>query len=224
MSKVRTPLKTVTEKNYKMFVAGRERILPEVVFTVGAFDEDDKGISAAEYKRIYAVLSKDILAKLEAPLLYEELELLRKHFNVTQAEVAKVLGVDESTVSKWRKQQGAMEMGNGRLLKEFFIDKLYKSSLKEKGSPKDFVIFVNGEKHKLSSSGNVFSGVCAILVNAIDNRQDNKQEHEFIVSQNLEKFLVNSYESDKKIITTHSREPFLYSYGKFEVDDYLQEG
>ena len=218
--RIRTPLKTETVQNYKMLIAGRERILPEVVFTISPFDDKEKGISAEEYKRIYAIISKDILAKLETPLKYEELEVLRKHFQVTQAEVAKVLGVDESTVSKWRKAHGDMDLGYAQLLKKFFADKMIRRSANNSESPYIVVISVtiNGESHPIPRQGNVVSNVYEAIINAVESGE-HSASYERV---KLERFLSSSY--DHEIATIHTPEVLLFGYEKIDVDDYVQEG
>ncbi|WP_413613358.1 hypothetical protein [Bdellovibrio sp. HCB-110] len=213
MEMKRSKLTTKTEHNYKMLVAGKERILPEIIFTVSPFD-GGKTISATEYKRIYSVVCAEVLSDLQTPLIYEELELLRKHFQITQSEVAKILGLDESTVSKWRKQQGALEMGNSRLLKEFFVNKLIK---KQSGNSRatEVVILINGERHEVSPSGDLVASVSEILVSVV---AENEATNE---GQRLQSFFKNSYEGRNISSRVIKKSPI--QYRRVEVADYLKE-
>ncbi|MEK2645225.1 hypothetical protein [Bdellovibrio sp. BCCA] len=163
----RKKLSTEIEHDYKMLIAGRERVLPTVVFTISPFDKG-RTISATEYKRLYAIVCKEILSDITKPLLYEELELLRRYFQVTQSEIANALEVDESTVSKWRKQHGVLESRNSRVLKEFFISKL---------PSKNVVIMIDGQFYELSSKADLMASISEVIVKAVVLEEEKGEEY-----------------------------------------------
>lgn len=121
---------TKVEKNYKIMIAGRERIIPYIILVKSRFD-GGFNIQDNEFRRISFIVSKEICFSKEV-LNLEELEFLRNTFKLNQYEVAEVLGVTNSALSKWKisKKENGLNITESFLLKNFFKEKLIKETEK----------------------------------------------------------------------------------------------
>jgi DNA-binding transcriptional regulator YiaG len=186
--------RTRTEKAYRMYIAGKERTLAEVTLTESPFDKK-WAISVAEHRKINNLVCGEILSQLTTPFLFEELEFVRKYLQVSQTEVAKILEKDESTVSKWKKQQGGhLSPGDSLLLKMIFVEKWLSHLLEENTLTTDEVRrAVKDILPKIGSVNNVLGQFAHRLVNEVA-RQSTSGSAE-IKSQGVEPFVMRSYQS-----------------------------
>lgn len=116
--------KTRIEKDYKLIMAGKERIIPYVQLTESRFGGKFL-ISNDEFQRISFIVSNQVCSSKDL-LTLDELEFLRSTFRLTQSEVAAAIEINESTISKWKntKKVSGLDMIESFTLKNYFRTKL----------------------------------------------------------------------------------------------------
>lgn len=72
--------------NYKMIIAGKERIIPEVNLSKSRANPEKLILSNSELSKISSLVVVDILTN-DSLLSLEELDFLRNHFKLNQADI-----------------------------------------------------------------------------------------------------------------------------------------
>lgn len=119
---MKTKFKTQTETNYKMNIAGKERVIPEIIFTILPGSEN-LSISVKEFRKVSQVVSNEALSPQNL-LNYQEVEFLRNFYKLKIEEIAKHLSLPESTVAVWRKKEGDLNQSLSDSLKTLFKSKI----------------------------------------------------------------------------------------------------
>lgn len=148
-------MKTKVEKNYKIMIAGKERIISYVTLTESRFG-GRYNIQDKEFHRISFFVSKEICFS-EDVLSLDELEFLRNTFDFNQYEIADVLGLTNSALSKWKmfKKDKGLTLMESLVLKNFFKEQLIKMVEKIDQNKFLFDIILNEIKDSFIQSGKI---------------------------------------------------------------------
>ena len=92
-------MKTVTLTDYRYQAAGRVWNIPRVRLLV--LPDGSQAVSEAEIQRIQLAIGNEICGS-DGPLTIEELDFLCDATDTSLAEVARLLDLHKSTLSKWR--------------------------------------------------------------------------------------------------------------------------
>ena len=115
-------MKTVTVSDYRYQAAGRAWNVPRVRLTV--LPDGSQAISEAEIQRIQAAIGNEICGT-DAPLTIDELEFLCDATDTSLVEVARLLDLHKSTLSKWRSSGQIPKAIYSIHLKKLFWFKLF---------------------------------------------------------------------------------------------------
>lgn len=72
--------------NYKMIIAGKERVIPEVNLSQSRANPEKLILSNSEFSKISSLVVMDILTN-DSLLSLEELEFLRNHFEFNKSDI-----------------------------------------------------------------------------------------------------------------------------------------
>lgn len=118
---MRTPFKTRTEYNYKMMIAGKERVVENI--TLVQLPETDRwSISVKESKRVFKEVAQKIISSQDN-LLFEEVEFLRNLYRLSFDELGECLNWALEEVVKFRKTQGILDKDNSLKIKNLIKSK-----------------------------------------------------------------------------------------------------
>lgn len=92
-------MKTISVTDYRYQAAGRVWNVPSVRFIV--LPDGSRAISEAEIQRIQTAIANEICGS-DTPLTIDELEFLCDATDTSLVEVARLLDLHKSTLSKWR--------------------------------------------------------------------------------------------------------------------------
>ncbi len=104
---MKTTFKTKNEYNYKMMIAGKERIVDSITLTQIP-NAERWSISVKESKRDFREIAKEIISSSDN-LLFEEIEFLRNVYRMSFDELGEYLGLPLEEVIKFRKTQGSVD-------------------------------------------------------------------------------------------------------------------
>jgi len=136
---------TITDKiirDYEYLAAGQRWLVPE--FHVVIFEDGEEGVSQAEIERVHRAIANEICGASE-PLTFDELEFLADTAGMSMAQVARVLGVHRSTITKWRGRGSVSRGVFSTALKRHFWFELFGSALRGLQIPLEVV----GSDHAL---------------------------------------------------------------------------
>ena len=125
-------LKTKVKKNYPYQAAGRTWTVPEL--RLSSLPDGSAAISEEEIQRIHRAIANEICGG-DASLTMAELEFLCDVTETTFADVAKVLKIHRSTVTRWRKTGEVPKTVMSLVLKKRFWSLLFGQSLKSEAVP-----------------------------------------------------------------------------------------
>lgn len=115
---------TKTEKNYKMMIAGKERIIPEVILTESRSGNGTFVLTNSEHKKISLhVFYNEIMN--EKTITLEELEFLRNLSESTANEVLRGLP-NHITINYLKNHIGDLTETEVNTIKTFFLNKINK--------------------------------------------------------------------------------------------------
>lgn len=130
-------MNTKTIENYQIHVSGVVWEFPSVTLT--ELPEGAWGISRRELVRVYRGIANRVCG-VGGPLSQDALEFLCDVTDTTFAAVAVLLGVDKSTISKWRDRGCPVPLLYSLHLKKFFWFKLFGTQLGKYSVPLESVI------------------------------------------------------------------------------------
>jgi hypothetical protein len=116
--------KTITKKKYEMQIAGRLWEIPEITFVErnGRTFLNQKEIKKWNDAVANVICSEDI------PLSPEEFKFLVNIADKKYAEVAALLKIDPSTITKWLQKDDDLSFANSFLLKMWFWTELFEGN------------------------------------------------------------------------------------------------
>lgn len=97
--------------NYKMIIAGKERVIPEVNLSQSRVNPEKLILSNSELSKISSLVVMDILTN-DSLLSLEELEFLRNHFELTKSDIPYNQNINCAISDK-----------ENAILKKFFLSK-----------------------------------------------------------------------------------------------------
>lgn len=118
-------MKTTTERDYLFQAAGRFWVIPELTLT--ELPDGSLGLAQQEADRVHRAIANEVCGK-PVDLNALELEFLCDVTGVLYTEVADLLAVHKSTVTKWR-QAGAVPHLASLALKKTFWFRLFGAQL-----------------------------------------------------------------------------------------------
>lgn len=104
---MRTSFKTKTEYNYKMMIAGKERVVESITLTQIP-NAERWSISVKESKRVFREVALKIISNSDN-LLFEEIEFLRNVYRMSFDEFGECLGLPIEEIIRFRKTQGSVD-------------------------------------------------------------------------------------------------------------------
>jgi len=119
-------MKMIEEKNHPIFAAGRLWMVPSITLT--ELPDGTIAVSQQEIARVHLGIANAVCGA-PGPLSQADLEFLCDVTDTKYAAVAKHLGLDKSTVSKWRRRGNAVPLLYSLHLKKFFWFNLFGSEL-----------------------------------------------------------------------------------------------
>lgn len=125
-------MKTVSMPNYRFEAAGRAWNVPVLHLVV--LPDGSQAISEMEIRRVHAAIANEICGS-ETPLTIEELDFLCDVTETPLSEVARLLDLHKSTLSKWRSTQHISKAIYSDRLKKLFWFKLFGEQLRGERVP-----------------------------------------------------------------------------------------
>ncbi len=119
-------MKTIEETNHSMYAAGRLWTVPSITLT--EFPDGTLAVSQQELDRVHRGIANSICGSA-TPLSQADLEFLCDVTSTTFAEVAEKLGVERSTISKWRSRGRPVPLLFSLYLKKVFWFQLFGDKL-----------------------------------------------------------------------------------------------
>ena len=110
------PLRQFSESDQQFHAAGRLWVVPEIRFAV--LPDGATGISAAEINRIHRAVLNEICGE-SAPLSPRELDFLLDVTGASLTELAQLLRMDKSSISRWRHGSRAIPSPASWLIKRW---------------------------------------------------------------------------------------------------------
>jgi hypothetical protein len=137
-----TKQEKIVEKNYKIHTAGAVWVIPEVYFTRNSTGE--LSLTKEELDKINGSIANHICSQ-EKELTWEQFDFLCKITITKYAQIADMLHIDKSTVSKWK--NGKLEYLASFVLKQYFWQKVFSKFLEDtRGGSIDDQLKNMGEK------------------------------------------------------------------------------
>lgn len=125
-----------TLRDYEYLAAGHRWLVPE--FHLIVFDDGEEAVPQNEIERVHRAIANEICGSPE-PLTFDELEFLADTAGMNLADVARVLGVHRSTITKWR-GRGAVSRGLfSTTIKRHFWFELFGEALRGRQIPIEFL-------------------------------------------------------------------------------------
>ena len=113
-------LQTVKDKPYEYTECGLDVVLLGVTqYVCNSCGEEYAAIPKPE--KLHKAIGLDICKKKKALLLPDEIKFLRKELNLKAKELARSLGVDDSTVSRWENGKKQIGESSDRLLRAIYL-------------------------------------------------------------------------------------------------------
>ena len=125
-------MKTKTERNYPYAVAGRVWILPTYELTV--LRDGSLVVLQRELDRVHRAIGNEICGSPEN-LTVDELDFLCDITGTTYTELATVLDMNRSSLSRWKKPGVVPSRASSNLIKRWFWMKLFGADLSEAEVP-----------------------------------------------------------------------------------------
>ncbi|MFH1469409.1 MAG: hypothetical protein ABIO70_33800 [Pseudomonadota bacterium] len=119
---------TIIERDYPYHCAGRVWIIPELHLT--KLPDGTVGLSLAEINRIHRAVANEVCGSA-APMTPEEFEFLASATVTPYSEVARVIGISPSTLSKWLERGGEMPRLRSTFLKRWFWFRFFGDELSD---------------------------------------------------------------------------------------------
>ncbi|MGM0574106.1 MAG: hypothetical protein ACQEXJ_00030 [Myxococcota bacterium] len=125
-------MKTIEHADYPIHAAGRVWVVESATLT--ELRDGTLGLSSAELSRIHRAIANAICGT-PGKLTADELEFLCDITDTSYADVARVLDVDKSTITLWRKKGVVSKLPFSLLLKRWFWFELFGSELGDTNLP-----------------------------------------------------------------------------------------
>ncbi|MBU0608697.1 MAG: hypothetical protein KKI08_12485 [Armatimonadetes bacterium] len=125
-----------TIRNHEYLAAGHRWLIPEYHLIV--FDDGEEGVSQVEIERVHRAIANEICGAPE-PLTFDELEFLADTAGMNLADVARVLDVHRSTITKWRGSGSVSRGVFSTALKRHFWFELFGEALRGQQIPMEVV-------------------------------------------------------------------------------------
>lgn len=109
-------------RDFEFHAGGRAWIVPE--FRLDKMPDGSLGASMVEFSRVHQSIVNAICG-CPGPLTQAEFEFVCDVCDVPYAKVAKLLGLDRSSLTKWMKTTRPMRIGRSNLLKQWFLLQLF---------------------------------------------------------------------------------------------------
>lgn len=107
-----------TLNNFEFHAAGRTWTVP--AFRLDVLPDGTTAASMAEFDRVHRSIVNAICGR-PGPLSAEEFEFLCDVCDVPYAEVARLVGLDRSALTKWMQSTKPMRVGRSNQLKQWFL-------------------------------------------------------------------------------------------------------
>jgi putative transcriptional regulator len=114
------PMRTIKDQPYHYIESG----LPVVLHGITQYQCTECGeIFAAlpNVKKLHRAIGDDICRQKKSLLVAEEIKFLRKELRLKAKELAAILGVTDSTVSRWETGKKQIGEGQDRLLRSIYL-------------------------------------------------------------------------------------------------------
>ena len=125
-------MKTKTERHYPYAAAGRVWVMPTYTLTVLA--DGTPVVMKSELDRVHRAIGNEICGAADN-LTVDELDFLCDVTATTYTELAEVLDMNKSSLSRWKKPGAVPSRASSNLLKRWFWMKLFGSDLKSAAVP-----------------------------------------------------------------------------------------
>ena len=125
-------MKTKTERNYPYSAAGRVWILP--TYTLSVRPDGTLVVLMSELDRVHRAIGNEICGSPDN-LTVDELDFLCDVTATTYTELAAILDMNRSSLSRWKKPGVVPSRATSNLLKRWFWMKLFGADLKEAEVP-----------------------------------------------------------------------------------------
>lgn len=122
------PLETIKDQPYEYSECGLNVTLPGITqYRCHQCGEEFSAIPSPQ--KLHKVIGIEICRNKEALLKPDEIVFLRKELRLKAKELARILGVSESDVSRWENGKAEIGEGNDRLLRSIFLSYALGSTL-----------------------------------------------------------------------------------------------
>lgn len=115
-------MKTAIERDFPFEAAGRVWRVPEL--HLDTLPDGSTGVSMAEFGRIHRAIAAEICG-VPGPLTAAEFEFLADLADVPYAQIAALVGLDRSALTKWMGSQKPMRIDRSHVLKQWFMLRLF---------------------------------------------------------------------------------------------------
>jgi DNA-binding transcriptional regulator YiaG len=119
-------MKTRTESNYPYAAAGRVWIIP--TYTLAVLPDGTPVVLKTELDRVHRAIGNEICGSPEN-LIVEELDFLCDITATTYTELADMLDMNRSSLSRWKRPGAVPSRATSNLLKRWFWMKLFGGDL-----------------------------------------------------------------------------------------------
>lgn len=119
-------MKYVELSDYEFHAAGRVWRVPSLKLTV--MPDGTRGISQVEIDRVHTAIANEICGA-SGPMTFDELEFLCEVTSSPFTEVADLLGLHKSTLSRWRQTGSVPKRVYGYFLRKHFWFRLFGEQL-----------------------------------------------------------------------------------------------
>jgi putative zinc finger/helix-turn-helix YgiT family protein len=113
-------LKVIKDKPYNFIESGLTVILLGIPHYV-CESCDEEFVSIPNPEQLHKMIAMDICKNKKALLLPEEIRFLRKELYLKAKDLARSLGVDSATLSRWETGKRPIGEGYDRLLRAFYL-------------------------------------------------------------------------------------------------------
>ena len=119
-------MRSITESNYPFQAAGRVWVVPEL--RLQSLPDGSTGVSMQEFGRIHRAIANQICGS-PGPLSAAEFEFLCDLVDVPYAQIAAMVGLDRSALTKWMGAGKPMRVDRSNLLKQWFMLRIFEHAV-----------------------------------------------------------------------------------------------
>lgn len=121
--------------NFEFPAAGRTWIVPDYRLT--RLRDGSLGVPRSEFRRVHLAIAVAICGA-PGPMSAKEFEFLSDIADVPYAQVAEMVGLDRSAITKWMERENRpMRVDRSNLLKQWFLVTLFAEAIRQHAVPKE---------------------------------------------------------------------------------------